>query len=309
MSSNVQPRTALESTESRKRLVVVADGMRAFPVTAGLVLAVLLGLLYAGIVKAMAIQWYADPDYSHGFIVPLLSAFFVWERRREIANTPLSPNWIGAGALAVSLSMLLLGSIGAEIFVQRVSLILVIASLVWFISGSALLRALAFPIAFLFFMVPLPAIIMNAVAFPLQLFAAKTASACLVGLGIPVLREGNVIMLAHTTLEVVEACSGIRSLQALLSLSAVYAYFTQTVRWKQIVLVAAAIPIAIAANAFRVSGTGVLAHSVGTKAADGFYHSFSGLLVFGFAFILLLATGTIVSRIGRNNSASEENSP
>jgi exosortase len=146
-------------------------------------------------------------------------------------------------------------------------------------------------------MVPLPAIVMNAVAFPLQLFAAQTATFCMETAGIPVLREGNTIVLANTTLEVAEACSGIRSLQALLALGAVYGHFTQKTAWKKWALVVLSVPIAIAANAFRVAGTGFLAHYIGPEAAQGFYHSFAGWIVFGVAFVLLLGAGTLLSRV------------
>ena len=176
--------------------------------------------------------------------------------------------------------MLVVGSVGAELFLQRFSLVVVLAGLVWLILGTAFLRELLFPLAFLVFMIPLPAIVMNAIAFPLQLFAAQSATFCMEVAGIPVLREGNTIVLSNTTLEVVEACSGIRSLQALLALGAVYGYFTQKVVWKRWALLFLSIPIAIAANAFRVAGTGFLAHFIGPEAAQGFYHSFAGWIVF-----------------------------
>ena len=156
---------------------------------------------------------------------------------------------------------------------------------------------LAFPLAFLVFMVPLPAIVMNAVAFPLQLFAAQSATFCMQVGGIPVLREGNTIVLSNTTLEVVEACSGIRSLQALLALGAIYGYFSQKAVWKRWALLVLAIPIAIAANAFRVAGTGFLAHFIGPEAAHGFYHSFAGWIVFAVAFVLMLGAGTLLGKL------------
>jgi exosortase len=264
-----------------------------------LVLSVLLFVIYHDLLVRLGEQWYADPDYSHGFLVPLLSLYFVWERWPELTRLPVRPNAVGILLLALGLLMLVLGSVGAELYLQRTSLIVVIAGLVLLMLGKPFLRALAFPIAFLLFMVPLPAIVVNAIAFPLQLFAAKTAAFCLFNFGIPVLREGNVIVLAGTTLEVAEACSGIRSLQALLALGTVYAYFTQSVMWKRWVLVLLSIPIAIVANAFRVSGTGILAHYWGTQAAEGFYHTFSGWLIFLVAFALLLVSGVVLSKIGR----------
>jgi exosortase len=258
---------------------------------------VVLGALYADVFPRLVRQWAAEEDYTHGFLILPLALYFVWERREALKAIPPRPAAAGAGLLAFGLLLLVVGRVGAELFLQRSSLIVVIAGLAWLILGVRLLRELAFPIAFLIFMVPLPAIVMNAIAFPLQLFAAQTASFCMETAGIPVLREGNTIVLANTTLEVAEACSGIRSLQALLALGAVYGYFTQKVIWKRWALVLLSIPIAIAANAFRVAGTGFLAHYIGPEAAQGFYHSFAGWIVFGVAFVLLLAAGTLLSKV------------
>jgi exosortase len=265
----------------------------------GAVIGALLFVLYREIGHKLALDWYNDPDYAHGFLVPVIAGWFVWDRRDKLARLAAAPSPAGILLLGLGLGMLVLGSIGAELFLQRSSLIAVIAGLVLLLLGRAFFVALLFPLAFLAFMVPLPAIVMNAVAFPLQLFAAQTASVCLNGLGIPVLREGNVINLAQTTLEVAEACSGIRSLQALLTLSVVYGYVAQRALWKRWVLFFAAIPIAIAANAFRVSGTGVLAHYFGLQVAQGFYHSFAGWLVFVVALALLMAVGKLLGRFGR----------
>jgi exosortase D (VPLPA-CTERM-specific) len=242
-------------------------------------------------------QWAADGDYTHGFLILPLALYFVWNDREGLARLPIRSSWLGAGLLVLGLAMLVVGTVGAELFLQRSSFVVVVAGLVWMLLGWEWLRALAFPIAFLLFMVPLPAIVMNAVAFPLQLFAAQTATFCLQAVGIPVLREGNVIALADTTLEVAEACSGIRSLQALLALGAVYGYFTQRSTWKRWALLLVSIPIAIAANALRVSGTGFLAHYFGSEVAQGFYHSFAGWIVFVVAFLMLLGCGAVLARI------------
>ena len=261
--------------------------------------------LYADVVPGLVRQWAAEEDYTHGFLILPLSLYFVWERREARKAGEPRPSALGALLLACGLMMLVVGRVGAELFLQRFSIIVVIAGLVWLILGARLLRELAFPIAFLVFMIPLPAIVMNAIAFPLQLFAAQTASFCMETAGIPVLREGNTIVLANTTLEVAEACSGIRSLQALLALGAVYGYFTQKLAWKRWALVLASIPIAIAANAFRVAGTGFLAHYVGPETAQGFYHSFAGWIVFVVAFVLLLAVGTLLSRLRPGRRAEQ----
>jgi exosortase len=262
-----------------------------------LAMLVALAGLSSPVVPGLVRQWAAEDDYTHGFLILPLSLYFVWERRETLRKMTPSPSAAGAGLLAFGLAMLVVGSVGAELFLQRSSLIVVLAGLVWLTLGSGFLRELAFPLAFLAFMIPLPAIVMNAVAFPLQLFAAQSATFCMQTAGIPVLREGNTIVLSNTTLEVVEACSGIRSLQALLALGAVYGYFTQRAVWKRWALLVLSIPIAIAANAFRVAGTGFLAHFVGPEAAQGFYHSFAGWIVFAVAFVLLLGAGTLLGRL------------
>jgi exosortase len=266
-------------------------------VVLALALAIVLGGLYAQIGPRLVQQWADDDDYTHGFLILPLALYFVWERREILGRTTRSPSLLGAGLLALGLAMLVVGSVGAELFLQRSSLIVVLAGLVWLILGAGYLSELKFPLAFLVFMIPLPAIVMNAVAFPLQLFAAQSATFCMQTAGIPVLREGNTIVLPNTTLEVVEACSGIRSLQALLALGAVYGHFTQNMVWKRWALLVLSIPIAIAANAFRVAGTGFLAHFIGAEAAQGFYHSFAGWMVFAVAFVLLLGAGALVGRM------------
>ena len=268
-----------------------------------ILLAVSLTGLYLGVARHLVWQWADDDDYTHGFLILPLALYFAWERRDRLRRIAPRPSWLGAVVLAVGLLVLVVGSVGAELFLQRFSLVIVIAGLVWLILGSAFLRELAFPIAFLVFMIPLPAIVMNAIAFPLQQFAAQSATLCMEVAGIPVLREGNTIVLSNTTLEVVEACSGIRSLQALLALGAVYGYFTQRSAWKRWALLFLSVPIAIAANAFRVAGTGFLAHLIGPEAAQGFYHSFAGWIVFAVAFVLLLGAGTLLSRLSRGDAA------
>ena len=271
-------------------------------VIGSLLATILLGLittLYYEIFAGLLYDWDNDPNYSHGFIVPFMSAFFVYERWTRLREMPIQPSALGIPILTLGMAMLVIGSVGAELFAQRMSFLVVITGLTMLILGKRILFTLSLPIVFLLFMIPLPAIVVNAIAFPLQIFAAQSASFCLFNLGIPVLREGNLIFLAGTTLEVAEACSGLRSLVALLALGTVYGYFSQRQLWKRWALVLLSIPIAIVANALRVTGTGILANYWGTEAAEGFYHTFEGWLVFVVAFILLLGCGTIIAKIGK----------
>ncbi len=253
--------------------------------------------VYASVLPPLIADWSDDPNYSHGFLVPLLSAYFVWERRQKLQQVRRQPSGWGMLVLLTGLAILCLGNIGAELFLMRVSMLVVLTGLVLYLLGWQYLRVLAFPLLFLLFMIPLPAIVLNAVAFPLQLLAAKLSTYSLQLVNLPVYREGNIIFLPHTTLEIVEACSGIRSLVSLAALAVVFACVTQSRLVKRWFLCLSAVPIALIANAFRIWGTGVLAHVYGTQVAEGFYHTFAGWLVFVVAFALLLAEGLMLSKL------------
>jgi exosortase len=261
--------------------------------------------LYAFVLPPLITDWAEDPNYSHGFLVPIISAYFVWDRRQQLRGVVRQPSAWGILLLLTGVCMLFLGHIGAELFLMRSSMIVVITGLMLYCCGWKILRMLAFPLAFLTLMVPLPAIILNMITFPLQLLAAKFSTMSLQLVGLPVYREGNIVFLPHTTLEIVEACSGIRSLVSLLALAVVFAYVTQRQIGKRWALVVSAIPIALVANAFRIWGTGVLAFLYGTKVAEGFYHTFAGWLVFVVAFVLLLSEGCLLSLLPNDRLARE----
>ena len=238
--------------------------------------------------------WIVDGNYSHGFLIIPIALYFVWERREKLKAAPQQPSWLGLVAIAGGLAVLLAGLWGSELFLSRIALLPVVAGIVLFVFGWAHLKILAFPIAFLFLMIPIPAIIFNHIAFPLQLQASRFSEWAIATAGIPVLREGNVLILAHTTLEVAEACSGIRSLVSLITLGIVYGYFMDSRAWVRILIVLSAIPVAILANGARVAGTGMAAHWISPKAADGFFHEFSGWIVFIFAFAMILILQRII---------------
>lgn len=253
-------------------------------------------VLYLPVLSGLADDWWNDPDYSHGLLVPLVSLYFVWERREKLKQLSVAPDYHGLWLLLGGIGLLTLGNAGSELFLMRISLIVSLAGLVVILSGIKILKALLFPVGFLFFMIPFPAIVFNAIAFPLQLFAAQTAAFCLQTIKIPVLREGNLIYLATSIMDVTEACSGIRSLMSLAALGTVFAYLTQKTVLKRALMMASTIPISIFSNAFRVAGTGILAQYVGEEAAQGFYHTFTGWLVFIVAFIMLLCVAVVFSK-------------
>lgn len=258
---------------------------------------VCLGLLYFSTFRSMVQDWILMPEYSHAFFVPFMSLYAAWKRRDWLEQLPLSPaNW-GIAALLFGLCLFLLGNAAAENFTVRVSFLFVLSGLILFVLGRRHLRALLFPIAFLIITIPLPSILLEEITFPMQLFASSVAELSLEALGVPVLREGNVIHLAGTTLEVAEACSGIRSLLSLLALGTAVAYFTKKVFWQRALLILSCFPIAIFMNALRVSATGVLANYYGISVAEGFFHGFSGIPLFVGGFLLVLAVGFLISKL------------
>jgi exosortase len=264
--------------------------------------AVLLALvtlvLYTPVLGRLIRQWYDDPNYSHGFFVPAFSVYLIWNRRQQIAAIKTSPSLRGAILVLGSLAVLYLGSLGSELFLQRISLVAVIAGLIIYFAGWQRLWAVAFPVAFLLFMIPLPAVIYNQIVFPLQLLASRFATSCLETVNLfPVLREGNLLVMDRYTLEVVDACSGIRSLTSLVALAMGYSYLAERRLRVRIFLVLAMVPVAIVSNGIRVVITALLVNYLGISAAEGFMHSFSGLAVFLVSVMLLLALHGLITRV------------
>jgi exosortase len=267
------------------------DARRALGV--GLVIAGVC-LVYWQVFQRLVDAWIVDGNYSHGFLILPIALYFVWERRADLAAAPIRPSWFGLVVFAGGILVLLAGLLGSELFLTRVSLLGTLAGIVLFLFGWKHLRILAFPLAFLLLMIPLPAIIFNKIALPLQLLASKAGEFAISTAGIPVLREGNVLILANTSLEVAEACSGIRSLVSLITLGLVYGYFVDSRGWVRTAIVLSTIPVAIVSNAFRVAGTGILAHWWGSEAAEGFFHEFSGWVVFVVAFLMILGIQKVI---------------
>ena len=247
----------------------------------------LIGWLYSSILFHLAKQWSNDPNFSHGFFVPAFSLFVLWQDRDRLAREPRDPSSWGLLIVVFALVVLVAGVLGAELFLSRVSLLLLIAGLVIFLRGWHWFRAVLFPWAFLFLMIPIPEIVFSQITFPLQILASKVAALLLPLLSVPVLREGNVINLPAMPLEVVEACSGIRSLLSLVTLAIIYGYLVETRTWVRVVLALAAIPIAVAANSLRIVGTGLLVQYWDPDKAEGFFHTFSGWLIFVVALAML----------------------
>lgn len=251
-------------------------------------------LLYWEVLRKLVLDWSSDENYSHGFLIAPLAAYLVWERRGRLAALPTRPSILGLAIVAGAWLVLLAGLLGAELFLSRIAIIGTLAGGIVFILGWRHLHTLAFPLGVLLLMIPIPAILFNQIVFPLQLLASRFGVASMAAFGIPVLREGNVIILANTTLEVAEACSGLRSVVSLLTLGIVYGYFTDHRSSVRAAIALSTIPVAILANALRVAGTGIAAHYYGQAVAQGFLHTFSGWLVFVAAFAMLFLVMRVV---------------
>jgi exosortase len=258
----------------------------------------LLLLLYAPVLLRLVQQWEDDPNMGHGFFVPIVAGYIVWQKRRELLALEPSPNWWGLVIVGYAGLQLYVATLGAELFLARTAFVLSVIGTVLLLGGVGFLRALAFPLFLLFFMVPIPAVVYNRVTFPLQLLASQAAQFALGVLQIPVFREGNILELAQQRLSVVEACSGIRSLLTLTFLSLVYGYFFECKNSVRVLLFLATVPIAIVANAGRVTFTGVLTE-VRPDLAEGFFHSFSGWVIFMLALMILVLFHRILTRVRR----------
>ena len=219
--------------------------------------------------------------------MPLFSAYIVWRKRDQIVRILPQPSWSGLLLLVAGVFLLLVGDLGAELFLARTSLLLVLAGVIVLDFGWTFFRAVLFPWAFLLMMIPIPAILFNKITFPLQLLASRLAAAVLPTLGVPVLREGNIINLSSMALEVAEACSGIRSLMSLLALAIIYGCLMDKRSWVRWTLAISAVPIAVLANSIRVIGTGLLVQYWDPEKAEGYFHESWGWLTFVMSLVML----------------------
>ncbi|OIQ49144.1 Transmembrane exosortase [Pseudodesulfovibrio hydrargyri] len=252
---------------------------------------VVIGLVYHEIITDMVSDWARDDNYSHGFLVPLVSAYFLWANRKSILEAPAEPAGWGLWIVLLGLAQLVVGSLATEYFTMRTSMITVTGGTIVYLLGWEACRRMLLPLLYLLLMVPIPVILYDSMTMPLKLFVAKVSVQGLVFFGYPVLREGNIIMLPNITLEVADACSGLRSLMSLIALSVAFAFLTQRGVWKKWVLIVSALPVAVITNIMRVFLTGVLAKHYGSVAAEGFFHEFAGFMVFFVAMVVMAVIG------------------
>ncbi len=256
-----------------------------------LLVAVPLALAYAPVFAGLVRQWADDPNYAHGFFVIPMAGWLAWRRRDAYRASPSAPDATGFALVALGALVYLAGTAAAELSTTRTSLVVVLGGLVWALEGRARARTLAFPLAFLACMVPLPYVLYYQFTFPLQLASSRLAAGLLEVAGMPVVREGNVLNLEGYSLEVVTACSGLRSIMTLGTLALFLADFVRASRASKALLVAAAVPVAVAANVVRLAATAGIAAVAGAKTAESFLHELSGVVVFITGLVALFAIG------------------
>lgn len=237
-------------------------------------------VLYARVLVNLAANWQNDATYSHGWLVAPVAVALLWRQRDRLRLLPLEPSPAGLALLALSLAVYAAGTLGAELFLTRISLIGVLAGSLLFAAGWKHLRIAAFPLAFLIFMIPLPAVIFDRIAVELQLVASTLGERMLQSADVAVLRDGNVLRLATVSLEVNEACSGIRSLMTLVSITTLMAYVLETGWTRRLVIAAGAVPLAVGLNGVRIAATGLAALRFGPRVAEGAVHEATGFIVF-----------------------------
>jgi exosortase len=289
VSTLVQSELSTPRSSALPRLPVLG-----IPVWQGTVLILLILWLYASTLLHLVTQWWRDPNFSHGFFVPLFSVFLLWQEQDRLARIVPRPSWSGLAIVAAALCILLIGQMGAELFLARMSLLILVAGLIMLFAGWPFLRAVAFPLAFLLLMIPIPSILFNHITFPLQIQASKVSAFVLSICRVPTLLQGNVIELPSKQLEVAEACSGIRSLMSLITLSIIYGYLMEKRLWVRWVLAIASAPIAIAANSVRIIGTGLIVYYWNADKAEGFFHASWGWITFVVSLIMLYGLHALI---------------
>ncbi len=279
-----------------------------------------LVFLYANVLVKLGRDWWTDENYSHGLLVPFVIGFIVWAEWDELKKLIEKPQfWLGGSVIIFAMLMLLGGTLGAELFTQRISFVLMLAGIVVYFFGAKILQLLVVPFVLLLLSIPIPQIIFNKIAFPLQIWASQAAVWGIRLFDVPTVRKGNVIEILPKgatqiiALEVVEACSGIRSLMTLVTLALILAYFTREKTsikikfyksldfWRTITLMLAAIPIAVLTNAARVTSTGILTYYYGKSATEGTLHDASGWLVYVVALALLIGLNFVLKKFQRKN--------
>lgn len=259
---------------------------------------ILIAALYASIMVDLAKEWWTQPAASYGMLIPPMVAYIAWVRWPSTAAIAAEPAFKGLWLVALGCVMLILGRLAGEFFISRISLVVVLSGLIWTFWGPGRLRNLGFLLILLATMAPLPAIVYNGLAAPLQLIASTVATQVAQALGVSIFRDGNIIYLANISLGVAEACSGLQSLSAMVVASLLLGILEDAVPLGRILLLALSVPLAILVNIIRVTATAIIA-DYKSDLALGFYHAFAGWVLFLAGFGLLWLTGKLIFHLTR----------
>jgi len=271
------------------------DRTKKFRVIMFLFLLIPLIFLYYSVLYKMALDWWLDENYSHGFLIPVISGYIVFRNRKELFKSIENPSWWGPGLVILGIFSLIVGLLGAELFTTRLSFLITLSGVILSSFGKDFFKKVSFAVFIGIFMIPLPYMIYNSITFPLKIFATRISSFIISLFQIPVFQEGNIIHLPNLDLQVVEACSGIRSIISLIAIGTIFAYFFQTNLFKRAFLVLISVVIAILTNVFRITITGILSYIIGPEIAKGFYHLFSGWALFFMGVLLLIGMNKILT--------------
>lgn len=252
-----------------------------------------LAILYRDVVWELVRVWSTDDNYSHGFLIPPIAAFLAWERRDRFLAAPLRPGLAGLFIIAGSVCIL---AVGSGLFLARLSIISAIAGVVLLLGGPSRLRAMAFPLAILLLMIPLPAVIFERIEWPLQIATSVLSEALIRAADVPVVRDSNLLALRNVTLEVAEECSGVRTTISLVTLGLVFGYVPDSRHGLRLLIAAITVPVVVLTNAMRVAVTAVATHYYGPSAATGFFHDLCGWLAFAAAFAIMLVINRLLIR-------------
>lgn len=266
---------------------------KCFRIVAWLLMLAAFASVYYPVFSELVRDWSSSDDNSHGFLVIPLAGYMLWQNRSTLSAQTVDGSWIGLLLALVSLFMFLFAKLGAVVSLLPVAMIMFIWSAVIFFYGFTIFRLCIFPLLFLLFMVPVPSQIYAALTNPLQFIVTKITVDIASMLGMIIYREGNVIHLPDMTFQVVQACSGLRSIMTMLTLGAIISYFTLRSPFMCLLLIAAGVPIAIAVNIFRVLSMVVAHNFFKLDLTEGVPHTILGLFVFllGLVFFMLFQKG------------------
>lgn len=247
--------------------------------------------LYFGVISDMVLEWYKNPDNSHGFIIPFMTGYFIYKKAEFLKKVIIKPLNSGIIIIMIGLIFFIIGYLGAAYTTMRISMLIVLAGIILSIIGSDFFKLISFPFFYLIFMIPVPRYLYDSLSFPLRIIVTKYSVLFLQLLEFPAFREGNMIMLENMNLQVIDVCSGIRSITSLVAIATAFAYMIEKNNLKRLAIIILAVPISIISNGCRIIITAILGRYFGPQIADNFFHQATGIVVFITSIVILICSG------------------